>query len=263
MVVAAETEIGDLFTSRADAYDYLYSSRADSALLPRMPGDFIVYRFSGTHLEQPVILTQRVIDRKASTLIIDQVIDDGNEPVHLRLRIRDDSAGHNEIVSVARVANGVQLPFGTATYEALMDEVLPPVERTERLLGSARASVDVNGNVIDCQKSAYRVRVGGAPAYLTVMQSPSFAWGDVGGEIRDGHGQLLYKAEVILVSGAIPLPARAAPVVAQVRPDLYDEIDRQSEATPAGRIELTPPGIAEWVAHQEDLESYDDWDELQ
>ena len=261
-MATADTEIGDLFTSRAEAYDYLYSSRADSALMPRMPGDFIVYRFSGSHLQQPVILTQRVVDRKASTLIIDQVIDDGNEPVHLRLRIRDDAAGHNEIVSVARVANGVQLPFGTVTYEALMDEVLPPVEKTERLLGSARSSVDVNGNVIDCDQSAYRVRVGGETAYLTVMQSPSFVWGDVGGEIRDGHGKLLYKAEVILVSGAFPLPERTAPVVAQVEADLYDEIDQQSEAAPAGRIELTPPGIVEWIAHQEDLESYDDWDEL-
>jgi hypothetical protein len=263
--VSADAEIGDLFTSRAEAFDYLYSSRTDPAVLPRVPGDFIVYRFTGSHLESPVILTQRVVARKASTLVVDQVIDDGREPIHLRLRVRDISEGNNEIISVARVVEGVQLPFGTATYEALMDRVLPPIEGTEQLLGSARAEVDVNGHVIECEKTAYRVHVGGQPAYLTVMQNPSFVWGDVGGEIRDGHGKLLYRAEVILVSGSFPMPGDVQPVVARQEHDLYAEIDRQGEAGEAeadGRIDLTPRGLDSWVAAQEDLEAYDDWDEL-
>lgn len=260
--VNGEAEIGDLFTSRADAYDYLYASRTDPALLPRLPGDFVVYRFTGSHLAQPVILTQRVMERRGSMLIVDQVIDDGGEPLHLRLRLRDGSAQHNEIVSVARIANGVQLPFGTVTYESLMDEVLPPVERTEQLLGSARSSIDVNGSVIECQQTAYRVSVGGQPAYMTVMQSPSFVWGDLGGEIRDGHGELIYKAELILVSESLPTAASLPAAVAQAEPDLYDEIDQRSQAGQDGRIELSPPGISAWVASQQDLEPYDDWDEL-
>jgi len=139
---------------------------------------------------------------------------------------------------------------------------LPPVDQAKTLLGSARSSVDVNGTVIECEKTAYRVQIGEELAYMTVMQSPSFVWGDVGGEIRDGHGELLYKAEIILVSGAFPFTREPSTVVARAEPDPYDEIDRRSESASDGRIELTPPGIAEWIAVQEDLESYDDWDEL-
>lgn len=262
------SQLGDFITSETGAYDYLYTFRTDPTAQPRQPGDFIVYRFTGAKLEQPVILTQRVVGRKRGVLIVDQILDDGSESIELRLRIEDARGAGNRIISVARLVEGVQLPFGTATYEALMAKVMPPVQVTEKRIGGHRGSVQVGESSIECEKTGYRVRVDGKPAYMMVMQNPSFVWGDIGGEIRDGYGKLLYKAEIALMSTGHALPWGTEMVVAELEPDPYEGLDDPVPEPPAATIALSPPEpvapmpVAPVVARR-DHELDEEWDDLE
>src|SRR4051812_26957826 len=58
----------------------------------RMPGDFVVYRFSGSFRKTPLTLTQRVVARKGSVLTIDLVAVEGEDREELRVTL--DEATH-------------------------------------------------------------------------------------------------------------------------------------------------------------------------
>ena len=195
--------------------------------------------------------------------MVDQTLDDGSEIIELRLRIEDLRGAGNRIISVARLVDGVQLPFGTATYEALMAKVMPPVDVTEQRIGGNRGSIQIGDTNIVCEKNGYRVRVDGQPAYMMVMQNPSFVWGDIGGEIRDGYGKLLYKAEIVVMSTGHSLPGGTEMVVAEFEDDPYVGLDDPAEVTPAATIALSPPDPVAPIAAHSDYEPYDDWEDLE
>ena len=58
----------------------------------RKPGDFVVYRFSGTFRKEPVVLTQRVVAREGSVVVIDATLEEGTKKQTLRLRMNDAGA---------------------------------------------------------------------------------------------------------------------------------------------------------------------------
>jgi hypothetical protein len=63
----------------AEAAKPAVGSEADPAAPPaaRNPGDFVVYRFSGSFRSKPLTLTERVVARKGSVLTIDFVAAEG------------------------------------------------------------------------------------------------------------------------------------------------------------------------------------------
>jgi hypothetical protein len=64
------------------------------------------------------------------------------------------------------------------------------------------------------------VRVGTQDAVMVTKSAPTFAWGDVGGEIRTKNGKVLYKAEII-ESGR----AKRDGIAAQEEGDVYEGYD--------------------------------------
>jgi hypothetical protein len=167
----------------------------------RNAGDYVVYRFSGSYRKSPITLTERVVERKGSTLIVDVTFEEEGKSDKLRLRIKDSGGEPDEIQSVARLENGVQKPFGIDAYEALMARTIVPVDSNEALLGSDETKLSVGGTAFSCTRTAYRVRSGDAVATMTTLESSRFAWGDLGGKVVAGDGTVMYQAEVLDFGG--------------------------------------------------------------
>src|SRR5947209_1607777 len=50
----------------------------------RVPGDFAVYRISGSYREAPVSITQRLVARAGGVMLLDMTIEDGGAVERLR-----------------------------------------------------------------------------------------------------------------------------------------------------------------------------------
>ncbi|MBW2456134.1 MAG: hypothetical protein JRI68_16565 [Deltaproteobacteria bacterium] len=185
------------------------------------PGDYVVHRFSGSYRDGPVTMTQRLVSRATGDLIIDVTIDDGKTEQKLRLRIDDTDVAGGELISVAKLDGNVQLPFGVARYEQLMDEITLTADENLNVIGSSGVTVDVGSTRIACTKTAYQVRVGEDEAVMETLSSDGFAWGDVGGQISTTDGKILYKAEILDIGDAL----RSSRIAAQGEPEIYDEFD--------------------------------------
>jgi hypothetical protein len=162
----------------------------------RAPGDFIVYRFSGSFRKTPLTLSEKVIDKKGSVLTVDLTADDDGKKTELRLFI-DEAAGKNEVLRVSRLVGGVEKAATIDAYEQLMATTVLAADENEALLGKEELTLDLGGAPLPCKKTSYRVRVGKKHATLRTLESEGFAWGDVGGEITTASGKTLYRAEIL------------------------------------------------------------------
>ncbi len=170
---------------------------AATAAAARTPGDFVVYRFTGSFRKAPLTLTERVVARAGQVLTIDFTAVEGTDRQELRVRIDEASPTHNEVLSVARLARGVEKPATVEAYEALMARTALAADSNDALVGTDEVNVDVGGTSVPARRTTFRVRVGKRQATLRTLESGSFVWGDVGGEITADGGKLLYRAEVI------------------------------------------------------------------
>lgn len=163
----------------------------------RKPGDFVIYKFSGSFRKAPLTIAERVIDKQGSILTVDVTAESGDDKRELRVRLNDAAGAKNEVVSVARLEGGVEKPASPDAYDKLMAEAMLAADQNEAFLGAEDVVIDVNGKPTPCHKSSYRVRVGKKVATLRTLSSDGFAWGDVGGEITTASGKVLFRAEVV------------------------------------------------------------------
>jgi hypothetical protein len=180
-----------------------------TATLARAPGDFVVYRFTGTFRRTPLTLTERVVARRGALVTLDLSAAEGAAREDLRVRIDEGSPTRNEVVSVARLDHGVETPSTVEAYEALMARTALAADGNDALLRTEEITVDVGGAALPAKQTTYRVRVGKRQATLRTLESAAFVWGDVGGEITATDGKVLYRAEVV-DAGHDDAAARAA-----------------------------------------------------
>ena len=169
---------------------------AAPATAAREPGDFVVYRFTGSFRKAPLTLTEKVVARQDAILTIDFAAQEGDAKEELRVKFDEASPSHNEVVSVARLAGGVEKPATVEAYEALMARTTLTADQNEAVIGTEDVTVDIGGSSVSAKRTTFRVRVGKQQATLKTLESSGFAWGDVGGEIT-AKGKVLYRAEVI------------------------------------------------------------------
>jgi hypothetical protein len=168
-----------------------------SAPLGRTPGDFVVYRFSGSFRKAPLTLTEKVVARRGGLLTIDFATRDGAAGEELRVTFDESSPSHSEVVRVARLEGGVEKAATPEAYEALMARTTLAADQNDALVGTEDVTVDVGGTQIAAKRTTYQVRVGKRKATLKTLESATFAWGDVGGELTTAGGKVLYRAEVV------------------------------------------------------------------
>jgi hypothetical protein len=183
--------------AKAEAAAETAAAKEAPAPAARMPGDYVVYRFSGTFRKTPLKLTQKVIERRGAILTIDLIAEDGETKEELRVKIDEASATRNDVVAVARLVDGAEKPATIDAYEKLMARTALAADQNEEFLGTEETLVDVGGAALPVHKTKYRVRIGKRRATLSTLESASFPWGDVGGEIKAANGKVLYRAEVL------------------------------------------------------------------
>jgi hypothetical protein len=192
---AAEAPLGG--PAKADvAADPEALSAAPSAQA-RMPGDYVVYRFSGAFRKTPLTLTQKVVGRDGARVTVDLTLKDGDASETLRVTFDEASPSRHEVVSVARIEGGAEKPATVEAYEKLMTRTTLIADQNEALVGTEDVTVDVGGAQVAAKRTTYKVRVGKQSATLSTLESAAFVWGDVGGEIVGARGKVLYKAEVV------------------------------------------------------------------
>jgi hypothetical protein len=194
--------------AKVEPIDSAALAAAAQAIGARAPGDFVVYRFTGSFRKAPLTLTEKVVARSGALLTLDLAAQEGSEKQELRVTIDEASPSHNEVVSVAELEGGLPKPATLARYEALMARTALAADQNEALLGTEDVSVDVGGASVPARKTTYQVRVGKKHALMRTFESSAFAWGDVGGDIT-ANGKVLYRAEVV-ESGHDDATAKAA-----------------------------------------------------
>ena len=172
----------------------------------RQVGDYVTFTFSGSYRKAPLALTQRVVEKDASTITVDYVFSDKKMKDTLRVTTRITS---RDVVAVVRVAaDGTTTAVDRAAFEAKIAETVAVADENEALVTEEPAKVSVAGSEVDATRSVYKVRVGKKAATLKTLVSESFAWGDLGGEIVTADGKVFYKAELGDAGGAAGATSR-------------------------------------------------------
>lgn len=165
--------------------------------LTQKPGDFVVYKFSGSYRKQPLTLTQRVVDVKGWTLVVEYTLKDDARKRTARVTFDKAPGAKREMVSILRIDGAKETTMTPAELDALMAETVLAADENESTLGTESLTLAVGGKKLDCTKTSYRVVVGKKKATMSTVTSAAFTWGDVGGEIRGDDGKVLYRVEVL------------------------------------------------------------------
>jgi len=178
----------------------------------RVPGDYVVFRFTGQLQKRPVTLTERLVAQQDDVTVIDYTVDDGKSRRTMRARMV--GAGTEQKVASAALMDGdLEGPVPAAAVDAFLAKTFVAIDANRGAQRSERTSLKVGDHAIDCTRTTYKVKVGGRNATMAILASEGFAWGDVGGEVRSLDGTLLYKAELVAEGNA-----QAGAVVAQKTP---------------------------------------------
>jgi hypothetical protein len=171
---------------------------SDGLFAERGPGDFVVYRFSGSYRKKPLLLREEVVARDGGLFVIDYTTMEGKTAGEtLRVHFNAGIGAKVEVLEVARMVDGKESPALPADFDAMMGKTILAVDDNEATTAIVSLDVEVGGAKLACEQTSYKVRVGGAAATMIVTQSKDFPWGDVGAEIVTKSGDVLYRAEVL------------------------------------------------------------------
>ncbi len=180
--------------------------------LSRKAGDYIVFQYSGSFRKTPLTLTERVVAKEGTVLVIDFTLTEGKKEETLRVRMDFAPGGRGEIFDIARMDKGVEKPASKDAYDAMMAKTIVVADANEEDLGTEDVNVEVSGKSINAKKTSYRVVVGKSSATMSITAADGFAWGDLGGEIKTKDGALLYRAQLVDMGSA---PATGDTVIAK------------------------------------------------
>lgn len=207
------------------------SSEADEAeaivkapTLGRAVGDYIVYEFSGSFRKAKATLTERVVARTDATVSVLVTLSEaaaeapakgkaakaGPKTETLRVTFAEKNGARGEVLEVSRADGEGFTAAELGDYDALVAKVTLTADDNEALLGEEESERTIAGEALACRTASYRVRVGKKIATLRTIETRDVAWGDVGGEITDEKGAVLFRAEVVKLGREAPAEGLAA-----------------------------------------------------
>jgi hypothetical protein len=184
---------------------------SDGLFAERGPGDFVVYRFSGSYRKKPLLLREEVVARDGGLFVIDYTSRESALPgategkvagETLRVHFNAGIGAKVEVLEVEKIVDGKETPALPADFDTMMGKTILAVDDNEATTAIESLDLDVGGTKLACEKTSYRVRVGAAAATMIVTQSKDFPWGDVAAEIVTKSGDVLYRAEVLSAGSA-------------------------------------------------------------
>lgn len=189
-----------------------------------LPGDYAVYRLTGSYRPEGVTITQRVRSRQHGLLVLDMSIEDAQGTEQLRLRI-DDGARRGEVLSVGRLREGKLEPYGVVAYEARMTDLVPAAEVNEGEIARTGEIVTVGTSPVFCVRTDYRVRMGTQRGTMSTLGVSGFPGENLGGKIVTDDGSVIYHAQLVELGNQQPNTMPSGRALAASPSDLYEEID--------------------------------------
>ncbi|MFO0567263.1 MAG: hypothetical protein U0263_16515 [Polyangiaceae bacterium] len=175
------------------------SAESESPFAHKEVGQVSVHRFSGSFSKTPLVLSEEVVARAGSLIVIDYTLEEGAKST--KLRVTHDASG-DKVLRVREIRGKKELPSSSAAFEKMMAKTSFVPDDNEAEIGKETATCLVGDKELDCAKTAYRVRVGETLATFIVTRSSDGQ--DVSGEIIDGNGGILYKAELVETKTRLP-----------------------------------------------------------
>jgi hypothetical protein len=171
------------------------------ALPLRVPGDYVVFRFSGKLKKHPLTLTERLVAIQDDGTVIDYTLEDDTSRQTMRVSMVGEGV-EQRVASAAWVDGAIEGPVSTQAFDAFLAKTMVAPDSNRGAESTEKATLSIDGHAMDCTKTTYKVTLAKKDATLTVLESEAFAWGDLGGELHAADGSLLYKAELIGVGNA-------------------------------------------------------------
>jgi hypothetical protein len=171
----------------------LDEAMAETGPRPRMLGDFHVYEYAGTFTKKPVTLTEQVVAREGDNLVVDFVLQEGEQMTALRTRMTDEG----QVVAVSRIKDDGEEPATIAEYDAMVKRTQIVPDSNDALVGTEHTSCMVGDEQVDCDVTTYTVSMDGKEAKLTVSKSDKVPGRDVGGTIVGADGTVIYSARLV------------------------------------------------------------------
>lgn len=166
---------------------------AEPAPDPRRVGDVVVHRFSGAYRKNPLVLTEKVVDKEGDNWVIDLALEETGKVSRLRVRMGREGT----VIAASRVEGGKERPASLDDYGALVEKTLLAADVNEGLVGSERNTCLLGARELDCETKSYKVWLADKQATLKLTSSKDVPGQDVGGEITAQDGKLLYRAELV------------------------------------------------------------------
>jgi hypothetical protein len=166
---------------------------------PRKPGDFAVFRVSGSFQPEPMTLTQRVAAREGATLIMDyELVKASGARESLRVGMDLVAARADTVFGVARTPAAVA---DRKSLELLMSKTMVTMEIFDEVFRTPTIACDVSGKKIECETTTYRVVVmngtsSAREGTLTITTSDQFPWGSLDAEVIADDFEVLYRREL-------------------------------------------------------------------
>lgn len=163
----------------------------------RKPGDYVVYKFSGSFRKTPATLLEKVVLRDGGLFVIDYTLTEGPKVQTLRVHLNASEGAKVQILDVESLVGGATNAALPADFETMMSKTILAVDDNESIASIEELTFDVSGKSLLCERTSYRVRVGKSAATMVVTAAKGFSWGDVAAEIKTDAGALLYRAEIL------------------------------------------------------------------
>lgn len=165
----------------------------------RQIGDISVQRFSGSFAEKPMTLTEEVIARAGSLIVIDYTLDEGSKSK--KLRVTHD-VNTDRVLRVREIKGKKERAASIDAYDAMVAKITFIPDGNDGEVAKQASTCMLGERAVDCEKTAYRVTVGGQSATLEVSRGADGR--DISGEIATADGKILYKAETVDLRKGMP-----------------------------------------------------------
>jgi len=161
-------------------------------LAQRQVGDVSVHRFSGSFTKTPITMSEEVIAKAGSLILIDYTLEEGSHKT--KLRVTHD-VNTDRVLRVREIHGKRELPSSIEAYDAMIAKTLFVPDDNAGQVAKSETTCMIGDQAVDCEKTDYSVTVDGEPATFSVARGADGH--DISGEISSTDGKILYRAETI------------------------------------------------------------------
>jgi hypothetical protein len=169
------------------------------------PGEYHVYRFSGSYRQVPLVLKEKLVEIDGELSTTEYTLDENGSTSVLEVQ----KIGP-EVFSVSRIDAEGKTEIGVDAFETLMETTTFAADANLEMLGTEDTTLLVGGREIAAKRTRYLVQVDGQDAVLSVVTSDAYPGRDIGGELTLRDGTVVFRATLVEAGQDAPAAGLAA-----------------------------------------------------